>query len=220
MTPPPRAVVAQDRLAALFNERARLVAESTADTTPLTVLVVLRALDVRDFVQGARAFASSLAEEEGRIWLRSWTRTRFLFGNPENLTDRAPARIVGPAGTAAWLRPYPSDHLPGVSRLLKPLTGSLPPLEDTLDLPGLADGPPRELQVATREVSLVKYLVHLHHTVAEAVLLGRLTAAEPLRITHRPELDPMSTDAGPSYARVHYTADDTPELRLYTSLVP
>lgn len=220
MTPTPTAVGAQDRLAALFDERARLVAESTADTTPVTVLVVLRALDVCDLVRGARAFASALTEEEGRTWLRSWTRTRFLFGNPENLTGRTPARIVGPAGTAAWLGPYPSAHLPGVSRLLKPLTGSLPPLADTLDVPGLADGPPRELHVATGEVSLVKYLVHLHHTIAEAVLLGRLTAAEPLRITHRSDLDPMSAHGSPGYARVHYTADDTPELRLYTSLVP
>ncbi|MET9385223.1 DUF6182 family protein [Streptomyces sp. NPDC002928] len=217
---PPVAVPAQDRLAALFDERARLVAESTTDTTPVTTLVLLRSLDVADFVQGARLFAASLSEAEARTWMRSWTRTRFLFGNPENLTDRSPARITAPAGTAAWLGPCPSEHLPGVSRLLKPLTGSLPLLPDTLDLPDRAERPRRELQLATREVTLVKYLVHLHHTVAEATLLGRLGTSEPLRITHRPCLDVRSAHDSPGYARVHYDADDSPVLRLYASLAP
>ncbi|MEU3983401.1 DUF6182 family protein [Streptomyces sp. NPDC026672] len=220
MTPPPTAALTQDRLAALFDERARLVAGATTDTTSVTALVVLRGLDVVDLVRGARAFATGLTGAEGRTWLRSWTRTRFLFGNPQNLTDRAPARTVAPAGTAAWLGPHPSDHLPGVSRLLKPLTGSLPPLPRTLDVPGRAGGPPRELRLATREVTLVKYLVHLHHTVAEAVLLGRLTVDEPLRLVHRPDLEPMSAPGSPGYARVHYAADNTSELRLYTSLAP
>jgi len=220
MTPAATAVLAQDHLAALFHERARLVAESTADTTPVTALVVLRSLDVADVVQGARAFAASLSRAEGLTWMRSWTRTRFLFGNPRNLTGRAPARIVAPAGTTAWLGPCPSEHLPGVSRLLRPLTGALPALPDTLDIPGRAGWPRRELQLATREVGLVGYLVHLHHTIAEASLLGRLGAAEPLRITHRPDLDVRSAHGSPGYARVHHAAHDSPLLRLYASLAP
>ncbi|MGV9701044.1 DUF6182 family protein [Streptomyces sp. NPDC003483] len=218
MTPPPAAVLTQDRLTALFDERNRLVAGAVPDAASVTTFVVLRAFDVVDLVRGARAFAADLTETEGRTWLGSWTRARFLFGDPRNLTDRA--RAVAPAGTAAWLGPHPSEHPPGVSRLLKPLTGSLPKLPRTLDVPGRASGPPRELRLATREVTLVNYLVHLHHTVAEAVLLGRLTADEPLRLVHQADLDPMHAHADPGYARVHYAAGDPSELRLYTSLAP
>ncbi|MEU7580357.1 DUF6182 family protein [Streptomyces sp. NPDC041068] len=220
MTPALAAARTQDRLAALFDERARLVAESTTDTTPVTALVLLRGLDVVDVVQGARAFAADLTEAEGRTWLRSWTRTRFLFGNPANLPDRTPARAVAPSGSVAWLGTYPKDHLPGVGRLLKPLSGSLPHLPDTLDVPGRGTGAVRELRLATRDVTLVQYLVHLHHTVAEATLLGRLGPTEPLRLTHRPDLAAEHAHGDPGYARVHYAAEDSPELRLYTSLAP
>ncbi|WP_069886041.1 DUF6182 family protein [Streptomyces luteocolor] len=220
MTPAMAATRTHDRLSALFDERARLVAEATTDTTPVTALVLLRALDVVDVVQGARAFAAGLTEAEGRTWLRSWTRTRFLFGNPANLPERTPARAVAPGGTAAWLGTCPKDHLPGVGRLLKPLTGALPRLPDTLDVPGSGAGPVRELLVATRDVTLVQYLVHLHHTIAEATLLGRLGTTEPLRLTHLPDLDADRAHGDPGYARVHYAAENTPELRLYTSLAP
>jgi hypothetical protein len=220
MAPASAGVLAHDRLASLFDERSRLVTGSTAETTPVTVLVLLRSFDLTDIVRGAQLFAAGLSEAEGRTWLRSWTRTRFFFGNPQNLPDRAQARIVAPAGTAAWLGPYPSDHLPGVSRLLKPLTGSLPPLPGTLDIPGGPASARRELQLATREVTLVNYLVHLHHTIAEAVLLGRLGAAEPLLVRHRPDLDAGFAHGSPGYARVHYAAADSPVLRLYTSLSP
>ncbi|MEU9478089.1 DUF6182 family protein [Streptomyces sp. NPDC048191] len=229
MTPAPAPVTAreaqdtrgaQDRLTSLFDERARLVAESGKDADPVTTLVVLRSLDVHDLVHGVRAFAADLSAAEGRAWMGSWTRTRFLFGNPVNLTGRARARTVAPAGSAAWLGPCPAQHPPGVSRLLKPLTGSLPPLPAVLDIPGRAAGPPRELQLATGGLTLVGYLVHLHHTLAEAALLGRLGPGEPLRITHRLELDAHRAPGGPGYARVHHAADDSPALRLYASLAP
>lgn len=209
-----------DRLAALFAERARRVAESTAPDTPVTVLVLLRSLDIGDIVRGAGAFAAGLSEAEAGTWMRSWTRTRFLFGNPENLTGRTPARVVAPGGTAAWLGPYPLERPPGLSRLLKPLTGSLPKPPAVLDVPPRAPGPRRELHLATRDLTLVDYLVHLHHTIAEATLLGRLAAAEPLRIRHRPDLDGGSAHGVPGYARVHRAAADSPELRLYTWLTP
>ncbi|MEV5977700.1 DUF6182 family protein [Streptomyces sp. NPDC052114] len=220
MTPAAAAVRTQDRLAALFDERARLVAGATTDTTPVTALVLLRALDVVDVVRGARAFAADLTEAEGRTWLRSWTRTRFLFGNPANLPEHTPARAVAPGGTAAWLGTCPKDHLPGVGRLLKPLIGTLPRLPDTLDVPGSGGGPARELRLAVREVTLVQYLVHLHHTIAEATLLGRLDATEPLRLIHLPDLDAEYAHGDPGYARVHHAAEDAPELRLYTALAP
>jgi len=78
---------------------------STADTT---VLVLLRAFHLADVVQGAREFAAALdaAEAEAAAWCRSWARTRFLFGNPANLTPPNRARAVAPGATAAWPGPF------------------------------------------------------------------------------------------------------------------
>lgn len=220
MTAAPGLIPVQQRLSDLMAERARRVAESDAAPSPVTVLLLLRRLDLADLVEGARAFAADLPEEEAGSWLRSWTRTRLLFGVPDNLTEHARPRVVSPARSAAWLGPHPLKRLPGPSRLLKPLSGTLPPLPPVLDIPPSAAGVRRELHVATRNLTLVEYLVHLHHTVAEATLLGRLAAAEPLRIAHYPDLDAGLLRGTPAYARVHHPGDDASEFRLYTWLAP
>ncbi|MBV2156634.1 DUF6182 family protein [Kitasatospora sp. SUK 42] len=217
----------QERLAELFAERSAWVgrqppstpAEETAETT---VLVVLRDLDLPGLVDGAREFAARLAEDEAEAWRRSWTRARFLFGNPANLAGRSPARLVAGRGGTAWLGPFPSGRLPGPTRLLKPVSGELPPLPEVVEFPHGEDGttPYRELHVGIRDLTLAEYLVHLHHTLAESVLRGRLGAGEPLRLIHRPDLDADAARTGPAYARVHYAPGGAPGLRLYTWLSP
>lgn len=218
------AAPAQAGLARLFADRVEWVTgsastgpaqnqpdTSTADTT---VLVLLRSFDLAGVVHGARHFAAALSSDEATAWRRSWTRTRFLFGNPANLPPWAGARVIAPGATVAWLGPFPDSHQPGLSRLLKPVTGELPALPGELDL----DGGRRVLQIGTGGLSLVDYLVHLHHTLAEAVLLGRLRPDEPLRLSHRPVLtvDPAQTPT--AYARVLPEPGDTGRLRLHTWL--
>jgi hypothetical protein len=217
---------AQARLAELLAERVSWVTGGTepgAATADSTVLVLLRALSLADLVHGARQFAAGLDAGEAAAWRRSWTRTRFLFGNPANVTPSSPARVVAPGGTAAWLGPFPDTRLPGLSRLLKPVSGRLPQLPNDIDrdldggpdLPGT--GRPRVLQIGVDGLSLVDYLVHLHHTLAEAVLLGRLRPDEPLRLSHRPALEADPTRR-PAYARVLPEPGDTGRLRLHTWL--
>jgi Family of unknown function (DUF6182) len=214
---------ADDRLAVLFAERAAWVgrdpvrpAEMTDDDR--TVLVVMCRFDLVDFVTGVRAFTAGLGAEEADRWRRSWTGTRFLFGNPANLTGRARARVTAANGASAWLGPYPSAHLPGLARLLKPVTGTLPDLPPTLSVPGQA--PPRLLYIATSGLSLVDYLVHLHHTLAEAVLGGQLGADDALQLHHRPDIEAAVANDEPAYARVHHRDGDTARLRLFTWLAP
>jgi hypothetical protein len=212
----------QQRLAELFAERAARVRRPPEPSRPgepeTTVLVLLNSLDPPELVDGARRFAAGLSPEEAAAWQTSWTKTRFLFGNPANLTDRTPPRVVARDGSAAWLGPYLDGRLPGPSRLLRPVTGRLPEalVLGPPDRPGATGA--RELLVAVRDLTLSQYLVHLHHTVAEAVLLGRLTPEEPLRLVHRPDLDTGTAQAEPGYARVHYAAEDRTDLRLYTWL--
>ncbi|GHJ17467.1 MULTISPECIES: DUF6182 family protein [unclassified Micromonospora] len=220
----------ESRLAELLAARAAWVGaephRAADDTGGCTVLVLLRSVDLDDLVRGARCFAAGLSDGEADAWRRSWTRTRFLFGNSANLTARNPARVVAPTGSAAWLGPFPAGRLPGLSRLLKPVTGVLPALPAELDLPPVAGpasahpGAPRELHVAVRALTLAEYLVHLHHTLAESVLRGSLRADEPLRLIHRTDLDARLVRTEPGYARVHHARGDSPALRLFTWLSP
>jgi hypothetical protein len=209
---------AQSGLADLLAERVRSVtARAGPGPADSTVLVLLRSVRPADLAHGARQFAAALEPADAMAWLRSWTRTRFLFGNPANLSAANRARVVAPGATAAWLGPFPNGHRPGLSRLLKPVTGRLPELPADLDLPGV--GARRVLRVAVTGLSLADYLVHLHHTVAEAVLLGRLRADEPLRLSHRPSLA-IEACGPPSYARVLPAEGDTDRLHLHTWLSP
>ncbi len=219
---PPRAALA--RLAA---ERAAWAGSAPQDARH-AVLVLVKALDPADLVHGARSFAAALCPEEAEDWRHAWTRAVFRFGNPANLTARTPPRTVSPRGTAAWLGPYEAAHPPGVSRLLKPVSGQLPPLSGRLDVGG-SGAPPRAgftLRIATAGLSLAEYLVHLHHTVAEAVLRQLLPASAPLRLVHCPDLDPDEPDvfaqlSNAVYARTTPAEDGEPgALRLHTLLTP
>ena len=191
-------------------------AEPDPGTAESAVLVLLRSVRLADLVHGAREFAAALEPAAAAAWRRSWTRTLFLFGNPANLIPSIAARVVAPGGSAAWLGPFPGARRPGVSRLLKPVSGGLPELPRDLDLPGT--GPRRVLQVAVGGLRLVDYLVHLHHTLAEAVLLGRLRPEEPLRLSHRPALGPDPGGGPPAYARVLPEPGGSGRLRLHTWL--
>jgi hypothetical protein len=208
------------RLAALAAGRAQWVAaaprpEADSDPAGTTALVLLRAVHVADVVDGAREFAAALDAPEAAAWCQSWTRTRFLFGNPANLTPLNKARVIAPGATAAWLGPFPASRRPGLSRLLKPVTGRLPDLPPEIDMPGR--GPQRVLRIAVAGLTLVDYLVHLHHTLAEAVLLGRLRRDEPVRLCHRPALELGPAWNPPAYARV-LPDPGTGRLRLHTWL--
>jgi hypothetical protein len=213
----------QAQLADLFAARVEWVTGSPEgpagpDADPGTVvLVLLRSWDLAGFAHGARAFAAAMAPGDAAAWRRSWTRTRFLFGNPANLTAGNRPRLVAPGGTACWLGPFPATRLPGLSRLLKPVSGTLPELPRDLELPGT--GPPRILQIGVAGLTLVEYLVHLHHTLAEAVLRGRLRPDEPLRLSHRPTVETDSTWDPPAYARVlPEPGDPAGRLRPHTWL--
>ncbi|MEU2436635.1 DUF6182 family protein [Streptomyces rubradiris] len=202
----------------LFSERCRRVEQYPEDLADTTVYVVLRSFDVADLVAGAREFTAGLTGAEAQAWLASWTRTRFFFGNPANLTGQHPARVVSPGGTAAWLGPAPAQRVPGTVRLLKPASGYLPDLPHRVTVGPATDAGPRELAVATRGLTVVDYLVHLHHTVVEATLLGSLGQTEPVRVTHRSDLTPPASPEQLAYARVHYASPGSPELRLYAWL--
>jgi Family of unknown function (DUF6182) len=216
----------------LFDERDRLVrsglrspaeAETPAD---VTVLVVLRAFDLTALVRGATRFAVDLTPAEADGWYRSWTRTRFMFGHPNNLSGRTAPRVLAGDAAMAWLGPYPAQHPPGLARLLKPVSGALPALPAQIEIPGRAGGAPWVLRVACRGLTVPNYLIHVHHTLAEAVLLGRLDPDASLLLAHDDDLDLTGLPRA-GYVRVHHDSADgvhegddpeQPGLRAYTHL--
>src|SRR5689334_22743886 len=50
--------------------------------------VVVRGLDLADWIRATCAFAMGLPAEAAAAWRRSFTRTVFLAGNPANLLGR------------------------------------------------------------------------------------------------------------------------------------
>jgi hypothetical protein len=218
------------RLRALYDERHRLVRAGLcprpggAEPADATAIVALRSFDVAGLVRGATLFAAGLARAEADQWYRCWTRARFLFGNPRNLTGRMTPRLVTGDAALAWLGLFPAQHPPGPARLLKPVRGTLPRLPSEIDLPGRT-GRPRVLRVACRGLTAASYLVHLHHTLAEAVLGGELHPDDPIRLVHTGDLELACLPAA-AYVRVHHdltagSADSAcgpTSLRAYTHL--
>ncbi|WP_406129069.1 DUF6182 family protein [Streptomyces canus] len=223
---------AKERLAELLAERAAWVGGPPRDPAAghpaeATVVVLLRSFDLDGLVNGARAFAAGLAPAEADAWRRSWTRTLFLFGNPANLTERTPPRLVSPTGTTAWLGPYAPQHLPGPIRLYKPVSGVLPELRPDIEIapaetpagsPPTPGGPCRPMHIAVRDVKLADYLIHLHHALSESVLQGRLRLDERLRLIHSPDLGAEAVGGTSGYARVHHAPDDPERLRCHVWL--
>lgn len=188
----------------------------------VSVPVAVRVFAPAAILAGAMAFAAALSTVDADAWLRSYTRSLFLFGNPANLAARYPPALVAAGGQAAWLGVYDARRAEHVRRLLRPVCGVLPADPGRLDTVVGPDARPGWLlQVAVRDLDLPRYLVHLHHTAAEAVLTGVMPAGATVALRHVPDLDPAAARLGGcGYARVHPLPPpaDRPALRLYTVL--
>jgi hypothetical protein len=179
----------------------------------VTVPVVLRTFTPAAIVRGAMTFAAGLSTVDADAWFRCYTRALFLFGDPANVAVRHPPAAVD-AGTA-WLGVYDAQRTTQVRRLLRPVSGVLPAALDTTAGTGR---PGWRLTVATAGLDLARYLVHLHHTVAEAVLDGTLPAGASVALHHVRHLDPAGViRSGYATVRVHPAGPDRPP-RLYTVL--
>jgi hypothetical protein len=181
-------------------------AATAAPRGEVTVPVAVLRFEPAAIVAGAMAFAAGLSPADAGAWLGCYTRAVFLFGNPANLAARHPAVLVAPDGSAAWLGVLDSRRADSVRRLLRPVEGELP-------AGGPADGVTGGgaaawlLRVAVRGLDLPRYLIHVHHTVAEAVLTGVLPATDAVALRHVDALDADEV-AGSGYAYVRIAPHD------------
>jgi hypothetical protein len=210
--------------AALAERHARAasgLSGAGADRGEVTVPVAMREFDPSAVLSGATAFAAGLDAADADAWFRCYTRTLFLFGNPANLARRFPPALVAGSGRVGWLGLYDARRTDHVRRLLRPVSGALPAdvrQLDTVAEPGRR--PEWEMRVAMRGLDLPRYLVHLHHAAAEAVLTGALPPGATVALRHVDDLDPeLPTRVSYRFHRVHPVAAGGPP-RLYVALLP
>jgi hypothetical protein len=209
------------------------LAAAQADAPDVAAIVVLRHFDPPAFARSSLQFALSLAPETAESWLRAFTRTVFLTGNPQNLVHRFRFEQVAADYSTAWFGPAPSADATGLRRLLKAFSGAKqlpPPPSATIDVPGAGgvssvDGAGGaggrrtfELLMATAGLEMTDYLVHLNHILAEAALTRTLHPGDRLRLRHVPRLTDLTTPY--SALRVHRDSQDPGRLRAYACLRP
>ncbi|KJE21076.1 hypothetical protein FF36_04581 [Frankia torreyi] len=186
-----------------------------------SAVVVLRSFDLPTWIRETCVFAARASPERAADWLRSFTRTVFLAGNPDNLRGRFRLDHVAPDGNVAWVGPGPDEETATLRRLLRTFDGERvlgagPAL--TVDLPRLAPGPPppagaaahggptgapghrRDLYLAVAGTTVARALVTINHLLVEAVLHDELTGPCRLRIHRVPRL--VGLRAAPAALRV------------------
>lgn len=188
--------------------------------------VVLCRFDLASFTRAACAFACGVDPDRVAAWRRSFTRTVFLAGSPENLGERFAFAHVAEDRSAAWMQPGRAGETTGLRRLLKLFDCASEP---TVGYPAVVEIPApaaasvsatrapvdRELHLAVAGVSLSDTLVHLHHLLAEAIFDGLIVPGDRLTLRQLPRL----ADATPFAAlRADVDRAQPDRLRAYAGL--
>ncbi|MFE1774779.1 DUF6182 family protein [Streptomyces sp. NPDC059008] len=181
---------------ALRAAKARIAALDGPDGSDgaLVVCVVSR-FDLRSWVRETCRFALGLPAEETAAWRRSFTRTVYLSGRPDNLRERFAFGHIGDDGAVAWTRPAPDAATAALRRLLKAFSGPQPLTSwrpTTVDVPGAIPGgrapAHRDVYVATARATVATVLVQLNHLLAEAVMDGLIAGGDRLTVRAVPRL--------------------------------
>ncbi|MEJ8642020.1 DUF6182 family protein [Streptomyces sp. MS1.HAVA.3] len=182
---------------ALGSAESAAGADGAADGGSLAVVVLSR-FGLPSWIRATCAFALGLDPETADAWRRSFTRTVFLAGNPDNLSGRFRFARLSEDRAAAWTTPAPAAETASLRRLLKAFHAPRPlPVRQhaLVEIPadGAAVGPRRapvhrELYVATTDCSVSEALVHLNHLLTEAALDGLIAPGDRLTLRHVPRL--------------------------------
>jgi hypothetical protein len=189
-----------------------------ASETSTAVVCVLRRLDLAALISGTCVLAATLHPEQVEAWRRSFTRTIFLAGNPDNLRDRFAFHHACPSGAIAWTEPATlTEHAP-LRRLLRLFDGSgaLPP-PATVALPGTGPRVEHDLYLASTGITVGECLVHVGHLLAEAVFDGLVAGGDRLTVRHVPRL--VGMPAPFEALRIAADPDDPDRLRAFAALV-
>ncbi|MFJ4623820.1 DUF6182 family protein [Streptomyces sp. NPDC088812] len=193
-------------------------------TGGVSTVVVVRDVRLASWVRETCAFVLSLPPEQADAWRRSFTRTLYLAGRPDNLSERFTFAHIAADGSAAWAGPLPDEATTGLRRLLKtfsgrgPLTAWRPVTVDLLRTDRHRNRRPvhRDLYLATAHLTVSDALVHLGHLLSEAVIDGTIGPGDRLTLRAVPRL----TELSKPYAALRVDTDRRHpyELQAYAGL--
>jgi hypothetical protein len=194
--------------------QAREVASETS------ALVILRSFDPEEYLQGATAFVTGLDSDAREAWYRAFTRTSFLVGDPDRIPDRFAHLLTHRTASIAWVWSSSDRATLGLRRLLKPLrtAGFVPPDGSHEYALAAGAGARHELCVATEDLALEDYLVHLNHTLCECLITGVLSTGDRVAIRHVARIESLPPRC--SYARVVPDPLNTADLKAVSWVSP
>jgi len=191
-------LAAHNPLATLDDLRAIEACLRASGGDEVLATVVLCRFDLASFTRAACTFAARVEPDRAAAWRRSFTRTVFLAGNPENLCAQFAFAHISEDRSAAWMQPGHAGETTGLRRLLKLFDCANEPTVGypaAVEIPALAADVSatrapcdRELHLAVAGVSLSDTLVHLHHLLAEAVFDGLIVPGDRLMLRQLPRL--------------------------------
>ncbi|MEV7520904.1 DUF6182 family protein [Streptomyces sp. NPDC091371] len=190
------------------------------------VVMVVGRFSLPHWVQETCRFALSVPADRAGPWHRSFTRTLFLAGRPNNLKERFAFDHIADDGSTAWIGPAPDEATAALRRLLKSFDGTreLPAwAPTTVAIPApvgesSAGSRPvcRDLYIATAGVTVSDVLIQVNHLLAEAVLDGLIQPGDRLTLRSVPRLAGLAMRF--AALRVDTDTRRPHELRAYAGL--
>lgn len=225
---------------ALRDAKAAVAGREADDPAGSAVAVaVIGGFHLPTWVHETCRFALSVPSGPAVAWRRSFTRTLFLAGRPDNLKERFTFDHIADDASSAWAGPTSHGTTTALRRLLKTFSGARElsawaPV--TIVVSGAAVPEPavsepavsaasaaprsrpvhRDLYIATARVTVSDVLVQVNHLLAEAVLNGLIRPGDRLTLRSVPHL---SGPTAPLAAlRVDTDAHHPHVLRAYAAL--
>lgn len=199
--------------------RDRVRAENRADGT--LVVSVIGSFCFPDWIRETCRFALSVPAELTGPWRRSFTRTVYLAGRPDNLAERFRFDHVAADGSVAWTGPAPGPATATLRRLLKTFHGrrelrTWSPVTVTVGGTGNRRPVHRDLYVAVARVTVADALVQVNHLLVEAVMDGVIGPGDRLTLRAVPRLAGLRTPL--AALRVDADVHRPDDLQAYAAL--
>jgi hypothetical protein len=185
----------------------------------MVVVVVLRDFVPQVFAESCMDFVLGLDVASRQGWFRSFTRTIYLAGNPNNLVGRFSFRQLAKDGSIAWSAPAPFASSFTLRRLLSSFQAKIPDSAltdfETVVPAARLSGKTKILYVGVAGLTGADYLIHLNHTLSEGILTGAISPGDRVLVRAVPSVNGYAQLAN---LRVHVDLFDGRRLRAYAGI--
>ncbi|TPQ18602.1 DUF6182 family protein [Streptomyces sporangiiformans] len=214
---------------ALRDAKAAIASREVDGPADGAVVAVIGSFSLPRWVHETCRFALSVPADRAVPWRRSFTRTLFLAGRPDNLRERFAFDHIADDASSAWVGPAADRTTTALRRLLKTFSGARElsawaPVAIAVSGPAAsgAPSPPsrphvhRDLYIATSGLTVSDMLVQVNHLLVEAVLDGLIRPADRLTLRAVPHLSGLAVPF--AALRVDTDVHRPHELQAYAAL--